>query len=300
MRQEFLLPSIEFEPSTTLTSGQVFRWRPADEYQKCWLGIVSNSIIKLSKDRATVFGETENDIDFEFVLNYLSACEDIETIFSSFSSDAVLQHARDHLRGLRLLSQDPWECLISFVCSINCNIPSICNKIESLSRRFGSRISSGLDLLAYSFPTPRSLARASRRELLACNLGFRWRYVKFIAEQADSGELDLGEISRLEYTPAHRELVSNISGKTFGVGPKVADCALLYSMHKTEAFPIDVWILRCLKQHYRDNVLLPEKSLSQKAYCQISEAMRKKFGKYSGYAQLYLYAMIRSSVSYSM
>lgn len=300
MPQELLLPAIEFEPSTTLASGQVFRWRPTDHDQKQWLGIVSKSIIKLSKERATIFSETESKEDFEFLLSYLSASEDLETIFSSFPADSVLQQSRKRLRGLRLLTQDPWECLISFICSINCNIPSIRNKIENISCRFGSKISTDLDLLAYSFPTPKSLARASKKELLACNLGFRWRFVKFIAEQVDSGKLDLGEISKLEYTRALQELLSNASRKTLGVGPKVADCALLYSMHKTEAFPIDVWILRCLKQYYSNNLALPNAHLSQKAYCQISESMRKRFGKYCGYAQLYLYVMIRSSSRYSM
>lgn len=300
MRQEILLPAIEFEPTTTLASGQVFRWWPVDHDQKQWLGIVSKSVIRLSKERATIFSETGNRVDFEFLLNYLSASEDLETIFRSFPTDSVLQHSRKYLRGLRLLIQDPWECLISFICSINCNIPSICNKIEHISRRFGSKISTDLDLSAYSFPTPKSLAIASKKELLACNLGFRWRFVKFIAKQVDSGKLDLGEISKLEYPMALQELVSNVSGKTLGVGPKVADCALLYSMHKTEAFPIDVWILRCLKRYYGNSLDLPKASLSQKAYCQISESMRKRFGKYSGYAQLYLYVMIRSSASYSM
>jgi N-glycosylase/DNA lyase len=299
MQNQITLPLIEFDPRLTFSSGQAFRWSPVDEKAETWIGIVAGNLIKLSKEKAIVLGKVGKEIDHEFVSNYLSADDTIDDIFSSFPSDAILDDARNNQRGLRLLTQEPWECLISFVCSINCNIPSIRNKIENLCRRYGSKIESVLGHPSFSFPTPESLSKATKRELLECNLGFRWKYVKFISGQIAAGRLHLEDLRKISYDAAQRQLISKQSGKTLGVGPKVADCALLYSLHKTQAFPIDVWILRCFQQYYRNDLQMKLDSLSQKKYAAISELMRGRFGPYAGYAQLYLYHMMRSSKFHS-
>lgn len=293
-KRQIELAGFEFEPSITMDSGQTFRWRSIDPNEQTWIGVISGNIIKLTARDATIYSENESR-GGDYLESYLSAADDNETIFSQIPQDTVLSQARNNLRGLRLLTQDPWECLISFVCSINCNIPSIHIKIENLCRHFGKRIHSDLDLVAYTFPTPESIAKASKEELLACRLGFRWRYVKFIAGQVASGNLDLANISTQPYAIAHNELMSSTSGKTQGIGPKVADCALLYSYHRTEAFPIDVWILRCLSRYYSNDLQYPN-HLSLSSYIRISESMRNKFGRYAGYAQLYLYVAMRTNV----
>ncbi len=146
----------------------------------------------------------------------------------------------------------------------------------------GELIDCGLDEKHHSFPTPSSLARASKSDLLSCKLGFRWKYVKFIAKQVEQGRLDLQQISSMPYTLAVDELISEVSGKTLGVGPKVADCALLYSFHKKEAFPLDVWILKYVQQIYAQDQI---KSLSRKKYFEIGESMRERLGENAGYAQ---------------
>jgi N-glycosylase/DNA lyase len=283
----------------TLDSGQAFRWTPVDATRQTWIGIISDKIVKVTRDEARVLaGPTRIP---ELLPSYFSVDDDLDSIFSTFPSDETLESATSELHGLRLLTQDPWECLISFVCSINCNIPSIRIKIENLSRRYGRKIDTPLDSSAYSFPSPESLAKATKRDLLKCRLGFRWKYVRFIARKVVEGNLDLEKLRSASYHDAFSELVSETSGKTFGVGPKVADCALLYSLHKTEAFPIDVWILRCLKQFYGDEAGMSNlKSLTPKKYVAISEAMRQKFGKYAGYAQLYLYVKMRGDSNHSM
>ena len=179
------------------------------------------------------------------------------------------------------------------MCSINCNIPSIKLKIENLSRRFGIRIESRLSDRFYSFPTSHALSKAEKNDLLSCKLGFRWKYVKFIAEQVERGKLDLDRIGRLCYKEALNELMSETSGNTFGVGPKVADCVLLYSFHKAEAFPLDVWIMKYIQRIYEKDPKMVPKSLSPKNYFLIGDAMRRKFGVNAGYAQLYIYEKIR-------
>lgn len=275
-----------------MNSGQAFRWQPLDQTKQVWLGVVSGKLVKLTADGATVY--SDGDLSGRNLLErYLSTSDDLETIFRNVPFDPLLDQVRNDLRGLRLLTQDPWECLISFVCSINCNIPSIRMKIENLCNRFGKSIKTDLNFKVHSFPTPETLAKASKRDLLACRLGFRWRYVKFIAKQVASEELNLENIAALPYSTAQNELMSSTSGKTQGVGPKVADCALLYSYHKTESFPIDVWMLRCLNRYYPS--LDSPNQLTAKRYTNLSDSMRKKFGKYAGYAQLYLYVAMRTN-----
>jgi N-glycosylase/DNA lyase len=262
------------------------------------MGVVSDKLVRVSREDAVIVSALSRDS--EFLSRYFSLDDDLDSILATFPHDAMLDNAKRQFRGLRLLTQNPWECLVSFICSINCNIPSIRVKIENLSRKYGSRIKTNLDLDAYSFPTPESLARANKRDLLDCRLGFRWKYVKFIAKNVVKGEINLEKLRTVSYTSALNELISNVSGKTFGVGPKVADCTLLYSLHKTEAFPIDVWILRCLNKFYKEEVGIGNlESLTLKRYFEFSEIMRRKFGKYAGYAQLYLYVKMRED-SHSM
>lgn len=297
-QRPLVFPESTFDPSTTLDSGQAFRWSPLDEGGKTWFGIVSDIVLKVTrKDAQILSGNGNTDI----LERYFSVKDDIDSIFRTFPHDEILESSRNQLPGLRLLTQDPWECLISFVCSINCNIPSIRLKIENLSRRYGKKLQTDVDIPAYSFPTPESLARATRRDLLDCRLGFRWKYVKFIAKSFTEGRLDLEKLRCLSYHDALANLISKKSGNTFGVGPKVADCTLLYSLHKTEAFPMDIWILRCLDRFYRDEAGRGNlKSLSSKKYFVISENMRKRFGKYAGYAQLYLYVKMRRDFNHSI
>ena len=277
-------PECCFDPSLTLDSGQVFRWNPVDESHQEWIGIVSDKLLKATKNEAVVLAELHRDP--EFFQRYFSVDDNLDTIFSTFPPDATLDSAKHNFAGFASCPKIHGNALISFVCSINCNIPSIRLKIENLSRRYGRKIDTSLNLNAYSFPSAESLARASKRDLLECRLGFRWKYVKFIAKKVATGQLDLERLRGVSYYDAFPELISETSGKTFGVGPKVADCALLYSLHKTEAFPIDVWILRCLRQFYHDEIEIKNlKSLTPKKYFAVSEAMRRRFGKYAGYAQ---------------
>jgi len=260
-----------------------------------WIGVVGGSLIKVSRQSATLLGGVRPSTNFsELVEHYFSIRDDLEQTFSTFpTDDPFLSSALSKFSGLRLLTQDPWECLISFVCSINCNIPSIKLKIENLSKRFGSRIESRFSERYHSFPTARALSKAEKNDLLSCKLGFRWKYVKFIAEQVEKGTLDLDRIGALPYKEALNELMSETSGNTFGVGPKVADCVLLYSFHKTEAFPLDVWIMKYVQRIYEMQLETIPKSLTPKNYLLIGDAMRKKFGVHAGYAQLYLYEKIR-------
>ena len=288
------LKEIALDPKFTFDSGQVFRWKQVNGDPQDWLGIIRGNLVRIKERKLSVLGTAKSGGNLgEIAPIYFSSDDDLTQIYSTFPKENVfLQSSVMEFSGLRLLTQDPWECLISFVCSINCNIPSIKMKIENISRKYGEQIECGLDDKHYTFPAPSSLAKASKSDLLSCKLGFRWKYVKFIAKQVEQGSLDLQRISTMPYPLAVNELISDISGRTLGVGPKVADCALLYSFHKKEAFPLDVWILKYVQLMYAEDQI---NSLSRKRYFEIGEIMRERLGANAGYAQLYIYEKIRRS-----
>ncbi len=145
----------------------------------------------------------------------------------------------------------------------------------------------------------RTLSRArEKRELIACKLGFRWKYVRHVSRKVASGELKLDSLSELAYHTACSELISEASGKTFGVGPKVADCVCLFSLGMLEAFPIDVWMIRCLMSQYPNLIGASSKQipdqLTPRRYQEWAQIMRTHFGRNAGYAQQYLYMKMRN------
>jgi N-glycosylase/DNA lyase len=290
-----------FDPTITFDSGQVFRWKQFQTSRGYeWIGIVSNKLVRIDARKAECIASIRANRRVEFeeeITKYLSLQDNLDQIHSTFPKDPLLNDSIREYTGLRILTQDPWECLVSFVCSINKNIPSIKRIIELLSKKFGSKISSSYPI-SHTFPDPSSLAKASKNDLISCKLGFRWKFVQFIAKQVQSGKLDLEEVNRKSYEGARRELISELSGKTFGVGPKVADCVLLFSMHKLESFPIDIWMQRCIRTYYTSKLnldcsLQDSKWLTAKRYEMIRRKATEYFGRYSGYAQQYLYMRIR-------
>lgn len=303
--QTLSLSELSFNPEYTFTSGQTFRWRRISKgVETAWLGVVSGYVVKVTKNEIQSVGSSElrsqsTAFDFcEIFRTYLSFEDDLNAIYGTFPKDKFLFDALKQYKGLRILTQDPWECLVSFVCSINKNIPAIASMIELLSNRFGDKIMS-LDRPIHSFPSPSRLAQATKNDLLNCKVGFRWRFVQFIAKQVASGRLDLDSLRNNAYQELRKYLISELSGNTFGVGPKVADCVSLFAYHKREAFPIDVWILRCLKNYYArkmslGNLLIDRQSLTPRLYNIVHDKAFRYFGHYCGYAQQYLYMKIRA------
>ena len=296
-----------FNPAITFDCGQSFRWEPIDPAIKIWIGTVRNHVLMLVGHEVRVVASTEQQSDSkgeftEFVERYFSSSDNEQEIHESFPNDPYLKKAATRYHGLRILTQDPWECLITFVCSINCNIESIKSKVRNLSQQFGSPIRSDFGLF-HTFPEPDAISKASDIDLIRCKVGFRWKYIKFIARMVSSGELNLDSLNGLDFKEARGRLVSKMSGLTLGVGPKVADCVLLFSFHRMEAFPIDVWMLRCLRENYApiiEKVYDTEKNdMTTSDYYRLSELMRQRFGKYAGYAQQYLYLKIRNDAIYS-
>lgn len=253
----------EFELSDTLDCGQAFRFSKIDENN--WHGIALNSYIKIGKlnDQIILYNVTLDDYEqkwkhyFDFERNY-------EEIINIISENEVLKAAAEKYKGIRILNQDPWEAICSFIISQNNNIPRIKGIIERLCENFGDKIDGG-----YSFPTAQKLSNLTPEDLMPLRAGFRARYIIDAAKKVSSGELDFELIKNGEIDLARAELM-----KIIGVGTKVADCSLLFGFGRIEALPKDVWIKRAIAEYFDGN-------------------FPKCAESYAGIAQQYLFSYIR-------
>jgi N-glycosylase/DNA lyase len=305
MRSDFTveLPSgTAFDLNLTLDCGQVLRWRRANGG---WRGVVNGAVIGLRQTADGLHvGSTHDWVDVAFLSRYFRWGDNLEIINGRLAQDPVVRPLTARYRGLRLIRQEPWECLATYVCAIFKNIPAIQRMVDALARRFGDRISRG-DGEAYAFPPASRLARASIETLRACGTGFRARYLKSLAQGVASGELQLDVLRSLTYEQARAHLLGAASAKgLLGLGPKVADCLLLFGLDKLEAFPIDVWVLRAVFNSFRSVVdresharlrrAVTEGSLTKALYERVSQRMRQHFRPYAGYAQQLLYHDLRA------
>jgi len=275
---------VSFDLDFSLCCGQVFRWKKIGEW---WYGVVGENVFKIRQRGAEL--EFENASD-EFVRCYFGLNDNLKQISCYIGRDDYIRKALRRFEGLRIVRQEPWECLISFICATYKSIAAIELMLNKLSKKFGERkVFDGLDF--YTFPLAGKLAFASENELRECGLGYRAKYVQATAKKVYEQKIDLESFKTLPYLEAKKMLV-----EFPGVGLKVADCVLLFSLEKMEAFPVDVWVKRVILNHYAN--LFPEalvkklsthESLSNSEYEKLNAFGRSYFGKYAGYAQEYLY-----------
>jgi N-glycosylase/DNA lyase len=284
-----LNPSNPFNLEATLCCGQTFRWDKRGEW---WYGVIKGNVLKIRQiDEELEF----INADKKLIEDYFGLHDDLLEILSQISRDKYIRRAVEMFRGLRILRQEPWECLISYICATYKSIPAIKKMLMCLSIKFGSKISfEGHDY--YTFPTAESLSKATLRELRECGLGYRAKYVSETARKICEENFKFEGLRKMSYEMAKMELM-----KFSGVGLKVADCVLLFSFGKLEAFPVDVWMKRIILKYYAENFpknfikkLLCKKSLYPSEYEAINKFGRRYFGKYAGYAQEYLYHFERT------
>jgi N-glycosylase/DNA lyase len=290
-----------FDLDYTLESGQTFRWERRGEW---WVGVVSSGVLKVKQDGDALYCmASDSALDSNFLRRYFRLGEDTKGALTSIMKDPAITEAVQKFYGLNLIRQDPWECLVSFVLATNANIPRISKMVSNLCSNFGQELSfEGLEY--HLFPTQEVLADSTTRELERCGLGYRAPFVKKVAKAVYDQDVQLTELLMLDYLPAKELLMKELLGKKVlkGVGPKVADCVLLFSCDKNEAFPIDVWVARIISKIY-PALLGPkltksfsgEGGLSQSAYDQAGDIMRGYFGKNAGLAQQYLFTYARAS-----
>jgi len=259
-----------FSLDLTLGCGQVFRWEKTGEW---WTGVVGREVIRIrQKGRTLIFEGTSK----ERLRDYFGLDIDLCFIIDSIDRDPVIHGAVMNCIGLRLVHQPPWECLASYICATYANIPGIRKKIALLSETFGESIPISPGSAFYSFPSAEVLADSAPCDLSRCSLGYRAPYLSATAREIAADPTWIDRIHALEYDPARQDLM-----RFMGVGPKVADCVLLFAFRKYEAFPVDVWIARIMQRHYG--------AAEKGGYEQIRRKGREYFGQYAGYAQEYLY-----------
>jgi len=282
------LTDTPFSLNHTLNCGQVFRWQ---KHGDRWHGVIRETFVKIRQKGGVLQFQTHpRDVEAAFIRSYFRLDDDLPHIYSRIMKDRHVREAVVKFRGLRLMRQDPWECLISYICATNKNIPAVKNMIKNLCARFGKKILANGEEV-YTFPQPRNLAQSSLKDLRLCKLGFRAERIKKTSRLMSDSHFDLAALKTMPYEKAKKELTA-----LPGVGPKVADCVLLFSLEKLEAFPIDIWMKRIISEFYREHFersfvekVKAKKSLSPHEYAIINSFGRKYFGEYVGYAQEYLF-----------
>jgi len=254
-----------FSLKHTLECGQLFRYEKKNGY---YFLVVKDKIIKLKQKGNILLFEGASS---KFIKHYFALDEDYEKIIEELKKDKFVAEAIKKYYGLRICRQDPWECLISYICSSASNIPKIRKNINNLAKNFGKKIKLG-SYISYSFPLKNEIK--SLCKIKSCGCGFRSNYIFETARIVD--EKWLKKLKKLSYEKAKKELM-----KLPGVGEKIADCVLLFSLGFREAFPVDVWIKRVMEELYFNGRKTSEKK--------IREFAMKKFGNNAGYAQQFLY-----------
>jgi N-glycosylase/DNA lyase len=279
-----LSSSCPFNLDATLCCGQTFRWYKQGEW---WYGVVGEEVCKIRQNGKTLEFES---VKASLVKEYFRLDDDLPKIFSLINRDKIIGAAISEFRGLRIIRQKPWECLISYICAQYKSISAIKSMLSNLSRKFGEQ--THLEKRSfYTLPKPAKLAKAELNELAACGLGYRAKYVSETAKLICERAFDLESLKKKAYEKAKEELMD-----LPGVGPKVADCILLFSLEKLEAFPIDVWMRRVVLRYYSRHLpgefikrILSHESVNSSDYMKLSSFGREYFGRYAGYAQEYLY-----------
>ncbi len=240
-----------FSTEAVFDCGQAFRFLPVENSaHECeYAGVAFGKYISVAQDgdTLTIYGATEDDLE-KIWIPYLGLDFDIDTARSdilSRSYNPALREAVEYGKGIRILRQEKWETLCSFIISQNNNIPRIRGLIGTLSKALGERIESPSGEF-YSFPSAESVASAGVDALREMKFGFRAPYIYDAATKVASGEVDLEAVASAETTAEAAEILMKIKG----VGPKVAACTLLFGFDRTDAFPVDVWVKRVIEKYF--------------------------------------------------
>jgi len=299
------IPAKDFSLQATLSSGQAFRWALLSGW---YYGFIGPSVLKIRQVNGSLQYDTSDAaLTPERIRHYLALDLDLADILRQVDVDMQVHQAIVHHRGLRVLRQDGWETLASFICASFNNIKRIEGMIERLCQAYGDPVAltpppfagpkgpahraesplatakgGGVNgFRGFSFPRPQTLAAASERRLRSLGLGYRAPYLKATARLIDEGKLRIDHLRCVEYDAAKTALLG-----CDGVGDKVADCVALFGFEKYEAFPIDVWIERAMRYYFRHKPMTRQR---------LHDYARQHFGPYAGYAQQYLYHDIRTA-----
>ena len=279
--QQYILENAtSFEPKHIFDCGQCFRWD--EEADASYTGIVKNNVINVKKvDNSVVFKSVGADNLEQLVIDYFDLNRNYEKIKNELSKvDEYLANSINYGNGIRILNQDLWETIISFIISANNNIPRIKGIINRMSQKYGTEIIWN-EKKYYTFPTVENLSKATVEDLRDLGLGFRDVRVYNTTHKILEKQVNLKEL----YQEKDTQKVRNILLTLDGVGPKVADCILLFStLKRFDVFPIDVWVRRVMNELYIKNE--DETKVNKK---DIEKLAKEKYGNLEGIAQQYLF-----------
>ncbi len=278
--KKFVVNNIkDFELAHIFECGQCFRWRK--EPDGSYTGVIKQGVLNVKKNNGDVIfsGEVSGDIK-EICTNYFDLNRNYSDIKKNLcDGDENMKLASEYGYGIRILNQDVWEMIISFIISAANNIPRISKTIENISKRYGKEIIYNQNKY-FLFPTAEELSRATIDDLRKLNLGFRDKYVFEATRRVNEGEVNIENLETMSTLEARKELM-----KIPGIGAKVADCILLFSMGRIESFPVDTWIKKVMSELYVDSTNITK----------INQYATQKFGKYAGIAQQYLFYYKRNN-----
>lgn len=271
-----------FNLKYTLECGQCFRWKKIDE--DYYVGVIKDRVIKVKQNKDTLYIISSNMEDLEDVVrHYFNLDLDYTSIEKRISIvDDNVKKAVKNTSGLRFLKQDFFETLISYIISANNNIPRISKSVNEISRRYGKEVELEGEKY-YLFPTPEELKNVTIEEYRECGVGFRDKYIYNTVAKINNKEIDLDELFKMDTQNLKKELLS-----LMGVGPKVADCILLFSCSRLEVFPVDTWVEKIMTKLYFNN-----KEASKK---QIQDYAKNNFKNDAGIIQQHLFYNIREGM----
>lgn len=259
--------------------GQCFRWNRINE--NTYIGVIKGAVIKVKQEGNKIIFTGNSEKNFKDTINYYF---DLNTNYTEYKNklsniDGFMEESIKFGDGIRILKQDLWECIISFIISANNNIPRIKKIIERISKEYGKEIEFEGNIY-YEFPTPEELSKASIEDLRALGTGFRDKRIFNTTKMILEKKVDLEKIIKFETSEEMREELLKLDG----VGPKVADCILLFSLKRLDVFPIDVWVRRVMNDLYIHNEI--EEKVNKQ---QLQKLAEEKFGNLAGMAQQYLF-----------
>lgn len=270
----------DYNLAATLMSGQAFRWKFRDDG---WESVIGSRWVRLRENNDQILVETAEPIgEWSWLTNYLQLDVNLAEVIATFPDDDPMRASVQFCRGLRLLRQDPWECLASFILSSTKQIVQIQQIVALVCERFGEAVSvpEGHGPV-FSFPGFERLALTTETDLRNCKMGFRAPYLLGTAKMLLNKEVDLERLRTCSVEVARAELL-----KFPGVGRKIADCVLLFAYGFQEAFPVDVWVMKALRELY-----FPKRTVKIKSLQKFSQT---HFGPNAGYAQQYLFHYMRT------
>ena len=262
----------------TINSGQVFLW---ENYKNTWFVIDGHDIIMARQTPFEVLTFSKR------AKKFFREDDNYEKILKNITKDKIVKKATKHYPGLRVTRQDPFQCCISFIISANSNIPNIRTRLQKLCKKFGRKIRFEKKEF-FIFPSPKTLGNATLHDLQECGLGYRSKYVLDTSRAVISGEINFDELKKSNYQESRESLL-----KLPGIGGKVADCIMLFSLEKLEAFPLDTWVTKILEKYYPNKFCVDKKTISKKRYEKIHQQILDHFGNFAGYSQQFLFKMER-------